>query len=236
MNGILPAAIRMDLRLQRRYGFLHATAFVILLWIGVLRLVPDDLLGPAMPYILVADLQFFMFFIAGAVFFEKGERTLFALLTTPMRFSHYLVSKLVTMSLLAVSTCVVVVAVDFGFGFAPLPLLGGVVTMALLMVLAGFITAPPFPSISEWLMPSTLVLALASAPLLDYSGVYPHPLFYLIPTEAPILLLGQAFDQVTLTGWRLAYAVGYPVLVIALLCLVARRVFYRHVVAREGSR
>jgi hypothetical protein len=51
------AAVRMDFRLQRRYGFWYATAFVVLLWIGVLQLVPDALLGPAMPCLLMADLD-----------------------------------------------------------------------------------------------------------------------------------------------------------------------------------
>ena len=155
MSGVLAAAVRMDFRLQRRYGFWYATAFVVLLWIGVLQLVPDALIGPAMPYLLMADLAFMMFFIAGAVFFEKGERTVFALLTTPLRFRHYLTAKLLTMSALALVTCVVVVLVDYGPGVAPLPFLAGVVLMTLLMLLAGFVTAPLFPSISEWILPST---------------------------------------------------------------------------------
>jgi fluoroquinolone transport system permease protein len=234
--GRLPAAIAMDFRLQWRYGFVYATAFVILLWIGVLRIVPDDLLGPAMPYLLLGDLGFFLFFIAGALFFEKGERTLFALLTTPIRFGEYLAAKLVTMTTLAASTCAVVVLVDYGLGFDPPALLAGVVFTALLMLLAGFVTAPLFPSITEWILPSTLVLAIASLPTIDYSGLYPNPLFYLIPTEAPLLLLGAAFHQVSLSGWQLAYAVGYPVVWIAALCRLARWVFYRHVVTREGGR
>lgn len=232
----LPAAVRMDFRLQRRYGFWYATGFVILIWVGVLQIVPEDLLGPAMPYILIADLEFFMFFMAGALFFEKGERTLFALLITPLRFGEYLAAKLLTMSTLALITCAVVVLIDYGLGFHPLPLLAGVAAMALLMVLAGFITAPLFPSVSEWLMPSTLVLSLASLPLLDYSGLFPHWVFYLVPTQGVALLLGSAFHQVTLTGWQLAYALVYPAAWIVLLCRTARRVFHKHVVTREGGR
>jgi fluoroquinolone transport system permease protein len=236
ISPVLSAAVRMDFRLQRRYGFWYATAFVVLLWIGVLQLVPDSLLPAAMPYLLMADLEFMMFFIAGAVFFEKGERTLSALLTTPLRFRHYLAAKLLTMSALALVTCVVVVLVDHGPPVDPLALLAGVVLMTLLMLLAGFVTAPLFPSISEWLMPSTLVLALASVPLIGYSGLYPHPLFALIPTEEPLLLLGAAFGQVTLSGAELVRALGYPLLWIAGLCLLARRVFHRHIVMSEGGR
>jgi fluoroquinolone transport system permease protein len=236
MSGVLAAAVRMDFRLQRRYGFWHATAFVVLLWIGVLQLVPDALLGPVMPYLLMADLEFMLFFIAGAVFFEKGERTVFALLTTPLRFRHYLAAKLLTMSALALVTCVVVVLVDYGPGIDPLPFLAGVVLMALLMLLAGFVTAPLFPSISEWILPSTLVLVVLSAPLVGYSGLYPHPAFSLVPTDGPLRLLGAAFHQVDIAGWEWLYAIGYPALWIAGLCLLARRVFHRYVVTSEGGR
>jgi fluoroquinolone transport system permease protein len=235
-GGVLATAVRMDFRLQRRYGFWYATAFVVLLWIGVLQLVPDPLIGPAMPYLLMADLEFMMFFIAGAVFFEKGERTVFALLTTPLRFRHYLTAKLLTMSTLALVTCVVVALVDYGPRVAPLPFLAGVLLMALLMLLAGFVTAPLFPSISEWILPSTLVLAVANAPVVGYSGLYPHPAFALVPTDGPLLLLGAAFDQVDLSLGQWIYALGYPALWIAGLCLLARRVFHRHVVTSEGGR
>lgn len=236
MSGVLAAAVRMDFHLQRRYGFWYATAFVALLWIGVLQLVPDALLGPAMPYLLMADLAFMMFFIAGAVFFEKGERTVFALLTTPLRFRHYLTAKLLTMSALALVTCVVVVLVDYGPGVAPFPFFAGVVLMTLLMLLAGFVTAPLFPSISEWILPSTLVLAVLNTPIVGYSGLYPHPAFALVPTDGPLLLLGAAFHQVDLSTGQWVYALGYPVLWIAGLCLLARRVFHRHVVTSEGGR
>jgi fluoroquinolone transport system permease protein len=236
MSSVLAAAVRMDFHLQRRYGFWYATAFVVLLWIGVLQLVPDPLIGPAMPYLLMADLAFMMFFIAGAVFFEKGERTVFALLTTPLRFRHYLVAKLLTMSALALVTCVVVVLVDYGPGVDPFPFLAGVVLMTLLMLLAGFVTAPLFPSISEWILPSTLVLAVLNAPIVSYSGLFPHPAFSLVPTHGPLLLLGAAFHQVDLSTGQWMYAVGYPVLWIAGLCLLARRVFHRYVVTSEGGR
>jgi fluoroquinolone transport system permease protein len=236
MSSVLTTAVRMDFRLQRRYGFWYATSFVVLLWIGVLQLVPDALLGGAMPYLLMADLEFMMFFIAGAVFFEKGERTMFALLTTPLRFRHYLTAKLLTMSLLAVVTCIVVVLVDYGPGIDASAFVAGVVLLALLMVLAGFITAPLFPSISEWIMPSTLVLVVANAPIIGYSGLYPHPAFALVPTEGPLLLLGASFGQVTLSAVQWGYAIGYPALWIVGLCLLAKRVFHRYVITSEGGR
>jgi fluoroquinolone transport system permease protein len=233
--SVLVTAVRMDFRLQRRYGFWYATAFVVLLWIGVLQLVPDDLIGAAMPYLLMADVEFMLFFIAGAVFFEKGERTLSALLASPLRFHHYLTAKLLTMTALALITCVVVALADYGLPVDPLAFVAGVLLMTLLMLLAGFVTAPLFPSISEWILPSTLVLAFASIPLIGYSGLYPHPLFTPVPTDGPLRLLGAAFGQVEVSALQWVSAIGCPALWIAGLCLLARRVFDRYVVASEGG-
>ncbi|WP_300008685.1 fluoroquinolone transporter permease [Pseudonocardia sp.] len=236
MNRVLAAAVRMDFRLQRRYGIWWATGFVVALWVGVLQLVPDTLLPAAMPYLLMSDIEFLLFFIAGALFFEKGEGTLHALVVTPLRFGRYLASKLLTMSTLGLLTCVVVVLADHGPDLGWPAFLAGVLLMTALMVLAGFCTAPLFPSISEWLLPATLLLAVASVPIIDYAGLYPHPLFALVPTHGPLLLLGTAFGQVTPTAGELAFAVAYPTVWIVALCLLARRVFHRYVVTSEGGR
>ncbi|HSK91378.1 MAG TPA: hypothetical protein VK875_08700 [Euzebyales bacterium] len=232
----LRAAVRLDLRLQRRYGFYHAAAFSAVLWMAVLFVLPDSVLGVAMPYVIFGDLAIVgFFFIAGAVFFEKGERTVFALLITPLRFGDYLAAKLITLTALSVAVSVVVTLVDYGTGFNGPALLIAVVLISLLLLLSGLISATPFPSISEWLLPSTGVIAVLSLPLIHYSGLWPHPVFYAIPTQGPMQLLGWAFGQIPMTTWQVVYAVAYPVVWIAVLSLAAPRMFDRYVVAREGS-
>ena len=56
-----------------------------------------------------------------------------------------------------------------------------------------------------------------------------------VPTQGPMLLLGAAFDQVTLAPWQVMYAVAYPVLWIAGLCWLAEKMFVRYVIARSGG-
>ena len=232
----LRSVVKLDLRLQWRYGFFYATAFSIVLWEVVVALIPEQLKLTAMPYVIFGDSVLIgFFFIAGAVFFEKGERTLFALLSTPVRFRHYLTGKLATLSLLSLVAAGVVSATGAGTKVDPVTLLVAVVLCTLLFLLAGLITAAPFPSMTDWLIPSTLVIAVLNVPLLSYAGVWEHPAFYLLPTHGSLLLLGSAFGQLDLAGWQVVYALGYQLLWIAGLCLVARKVFDRYVVAKEGS-
>lgn len=232
----LRSVVRLDLRLQWRYGFFYATAFSILLWEVIVALIPGQLKLTAMPYIVFGDSVLIgFFFIAGAVFFEKGERTLFALLSTPVRFRHYLTGKLATLSLLSLVAAGVVTVSGAGTAFNPVTLFVAVVLCTLLFLLCGLITAAPFPSMTDWLIPSTLVIAALNVPLLAYVGIWEHPVFYLLPTHGSLLLLGSAFGRLTLEGWQVAYAIGYQLLWIAALCWLARKVFDRYVVAKEGG-
>jgi fluoroquinolone transport system permease protein len=106
----------------------------------------------------------------------------------------------------------------------------------LLMLLVGFISSLPFASISDWFLAATIPLALMMVPpILEYSGVLPNPLLYLIPTQGPLLLFGAAFDQLTLTTWQVVYAVAYPLACIAGLCWAAKATFVRYVTARAGA-
>ncbi|GAA4920075.1 fluoroquinolone transport system permease protein [Stackebrandtia albiflava] len=234
--NILTAGVRLDLRLQLRYGFYYAAAFSVLLWEVVVFLLPGGLRAPAMPYLIFGDLAIVgFFFIVGAVFFERGERTLYANLVTPMRFGHYLAAKLFTLTVLSVVLSLIIVVTGVGLDFALLPLLGAVVLCAVIFLLAGFISATPFTSISDWFIPSTVVIALLNIPLIDYSGLWQHPAMYLVPTHGSLLMLGASFGQLSLEPWQWWYAVGYQAAWIAGLCWFAKRAFVRFVIAREGA-
>jgi fluoroquinolone transport system permease protein len=231
----LRAVLRQDLRLQHRYRFNHAAAFVVLVWIAFLWQVPDELVGLALPFVLFTDLTVIGFyFLAGLVLFEKGERTLDALVVTPLRFGEYLAAKLATLTLLALGVSTVVVAARYGLDLNWLLLLLGVGLTSPLILLVGFILVAPYTSISSFLIPSQLFMLPLALPLIPFLGIWEHPLFYLFPTHGSLLLLRGAF--VPIDPWQVLYATLYQVAWIGLLVRLARRAFERHVVGRGGRR
>ena len=151
----------------------------------------------AEPYILLGDTCIIgFFFVAGTVFFEKQERTLSAIVSTPLRFSEYLAAKLTLLVLISLIVAFIVPTISSGFGYRPLTLAVAVVLGTLLMLLVGFATSLPFASISDWFLAATIPLAVMTVPpVLYYSGVWPSPLAYVVPTTGPLLLLGEAFGQ-----------------------------------------
>jgi fluoroquinolone transport system permease protein len=229
-------ALRLELTLQVRQKFLHAAIFSGLIWLAVLLPMPASLRPMAEPYVLVGDIAIIgFFFVGGTVFFEKQERTIGAILSTPLRFWEYLAAKLTVLVLISLFVAVVVATVADGLDYHLAPLVLGVVLGTLLMLLVGFISSLPFASVTDWFLSATIPLAVMLVPpIVYYSGLWPNPVLYLIPTQGPLLLLGKAFDQVALAPWQVTYAVLYPVVCVAGLCWAAKALFGRYVIERSG--
>lgn len=232
----LASALRLEMILQIRQRFLHAAIFSGLIWLAVLLPMPTGLRRAAEPYVLAGDTTIIgFFFIAGSVFFERQERTLSVIIATPLRFTEYLTAKLAALLAVSLSIAVVVVTVAHGSAYHPAPMTLGVMLATLLMLLVGFITSLPFASISDWFLTATIPLAVMNLPILYLSGVWPNPILYLLPTQGPLLLLGSAFDQLSLAPWQAGYAVAYPLLWLAGLCWAAKVLFARYVVSKSGG-
>jgi fluoroquinolone transport system permease protein len=233
----LLTATRLELTLQYRQKFLHAGVFSGIVWLAVLLPMPHGLRPVVEPYVLAGDIAIIgFFFIGGSVFFDKQERTLGALLSTPLRFWEYLAAKLAVLSAISLLVAVIVVIAADGFAFRPVSLVAGVLLGTLLMLTVGFITALPFAAVTDWFLAATIPLAVMLVPpVIHYSGLWPNPVLYLFPMQGPMLLLGAAFDQVDPTGWQVLYAVAYPVLCLAVLWRAAHTLFDRYVTERAGA-
>jgi fluoroquinolone transport system permease protein len=232
----LVSALRLELTLQNRQKFLHAGIFSGLIWLAVLLPMPVNLRPVAEPYVLVGDIAIIGFFFVGAtVFFEKQERTIGAIISTPLRFWEYLAAKLTVLLAISLFVGLVVATVVHGFDYHLAPLVSGVILGTLLMLLVGFITSLPFASVTDWFLVATIPLAIMLVPpVIYYSGLWPNPVLYVIPTQGPLLLLGAAFDQVALSPGQVIYAVLYPVACLAGLCWAAKAMFGRYVIERSG--
>ncbi|SHG95650.1 fluoroquinolone export ABC transporter permease subunit [Streptoalloteichus hindustanus] len=228
--------LRLEITTQWRYRFTHAAVISGVLWLALLLPLPGELRSVAEPYVVLGDLTIVgFFFIAASVFFEKGERTLHALVASPVRFAEYLSAKLVTLTALSALLAVFVATVTHGADYHLPALLLGAVFGTPLLLLTSFVTSLPFPSVSDWFMPSVVPLTLLNLPILHYSGLVESSWFYLVPTQGPLLMLGAAFHQKSPELWQVGYAVVYPTLFALGLFWLARRVFDRYVVARTGG-
>ena len=229
----LRSMIKWDMRLQARYGCYAVYAVLTVVFIIGLRTVGPALRTEATVLLIVTDPTVLGFyFIAAMVLFEKEEGVLDALVTSPLGDTGYLISKAVTLSLLAVVTSTLIAV--FGHGTTPglTVLIGGVALAAALFVLIGFVAVARFDSINEYFISAVGWGTVLFLPLFGYVGLIETPLFYLLPAQPVLLLIEGGFRP--LAAPEVIYAFGYLLIGNMVAFVAARSTFRRHIV-RGGT-
>ena len=109
-----------------------------------------------------------LLFIAALIFMEKEEGTLLAYLVSPGRVFEYLLSKAVTMAMLAVLFTLILVLPVLGFDPNWLHLLALMVVSALFSTLLGAFVAVRFENLSQSLFPLITVMTVLTVPAAAY--------------------------------------------------------------------
>lgn len=182
-----------------------------------------------------------LLYIAGMIIFEKDEGTINAVIVSPLKTSEYLWSKIITLTALATLESVIMIggafAISFLFGNTltlpniPLLLLG-IIALAVIYTLFGIVMIVRYNKITDFLVPVVVFAAVAQLPFLHFMGMIEHPLFLVIPTSAPTMLMQGAFQSLTSLEW--AYAFGYTAVTVIVLSVWAYRAFHSHIVMKVG--
>ena len=228
----LLATLRCDVLRQYRNGLYGVTVAVALFYVALLRFLPASdridlpLLIPA--FVMLNVLMTTFYFVAGLVLLERSERSLGALVVTPLRVSEYLSSKVVTLTVLALAENLFVVLIFYGWRFAAGPLLVGMVMLCSLFTLLGFALVSRYDSVNEFLIPSIFVSMPLFLPLLPHLGIVGAPLdllFYVHPAQPAFVLMRSAFA--TTSAAELAYGVAGGLGWLTTAYLLARESFRR---------
>lgn len=223
-----------DVRLQVRYGLYTVYAVLTLVYVLGLRALGPALRTEATVLLIVTDPTVLGFyFIAAMVLFEKDAGVLNALVTTPLGDRGYLLSKVVTLSLLAVVASTLVAVVGHGSVGGLVVLIPGVALSAAFFVLIGFVAVARYDSVNEYFISAVGWGTILFLPLFGYLGFVETPLFYLLPAQPVLVLVEAAFRPVP--WWALTYAFGYLLVANVIAFAVARRAFRRHIVRGGGS-
>ncbi|MGA9399819.1 ABC transporter [Haladaptatus sp.] len=236
MNPVA-AMVRWDVRLQRRYGFYTVyavlTAFYVVAFVGLE--LPASVAERGLVFIVLSDPAVLGFyFIAALVLIEKREGVLDALVVSPLGVRGYLVSKVASLTLLAVVVATVLALVVHPSGVNVPLLVLGVALTSIPFVLVGFVSVARFDSINDYFLSALLYGAVLYAPLLSFFGLFDTPVFYLLPVRPALILIDGAFHGIR--SVEFVYAVGYLSLGSLLAFAVAEREFHRHIVQHRPSR
>ncbi len=229
------ATVALDLKVQYRNGFYHVSLGIAVIMTVIFRIFFDrELTGYVIaPFFLAAIAGTTYAYIGGLVLFEKTEGTLEGIVVSPLRVSEYLISKLTTLCFITLFESVLIVLFSYGVFFNWLPFLVGLLLMAILYILLGFIVVTRYESITDFLMPSIVLISFLELPLLHYFGLLPHSIFYLFPTLGLTLLMKAGFEPVSFV--ELIFGGIYALVWIALLYRMALGKFDRFLIRREGA-
>ena len=235
VGGRLRSMAIWDVRLQVRYGMYAVYAVLTLAYVLGLRAIGPAVRTDATILLIVTDPTVLGFyFIAAIVLFEKEAGVLDALVTTPLGDRGYLLSKAVTLSLLAVVAAAVVAIGGHGTLGGLAVLIPGVALSTALFVLIGFVAVARYDSVNEYFISAVGWGTVLFLPLFGYLGLIESSLFYLLPAQPVLVVVEAAFRPVS--WWALSYAFGYLLVANVIAFIVARRAFRRHIVRGRESR
>jgi len=223
------ATVLLDVRLQARSRLYHiGLALAVALGLAARHLVEPVALRVVIPvfFLLFLGSTTYMFG-SSMVLLERTEGTLGALRVTPLRVGEYVASKVITLSGFALVESAVVLLIAVGPAALPPAFLPGALAMGVLYTLLGLAQVAPHDTVTGFLVPGAMVATLVlQLPLFPFFGLWPSPLWHLVPTYAPLVLLEAAVRPIA--AWEWVYGVGYCALTIAGGWWLVRRRFVRH--------
>ncbi|UQZ76911.1 hypothetical protein C2I17_21490 [Niallia circulans] len=190
---------QMDVKFQLRHGFYYAYALVTIFYIGLLLLIPEAYVQTASILIVFTDPSVFgFFFVGGIVLLERDQSIFSTLYVTPLKIHEYLISKVMSLTLLAAVTSIVLLVAIHQISFHVVPFLLAVILCSMFFTLLGINLAVRVKSVNVFLYTSPLFVIVFYLPLVDYIGIYDTPIFFILPTHAILLLMEGAFRGVSI--------------------------------------
>lgn len=222
-----------DLRLELQYQIVTVAAIVTALYVLIFLNIPgkyDDVLVT----LIFSDPALLGFmFIGGLVLFEKGAGTLQVLVVTPLRTWQYLWAKTISLTLIALPCSLTMAWAGHGWQLHYLYFLVGVVLTSCLFVLIGFAGVARVKTLNQYLIIVPMFLIPFFLPLFNFFEVTDTLWFYLIPSQASLILLKAGFSSEIAAG-DIIYAICYLIVCITLAYLFARFSYIKHVI-RQAS-
>lgn len=229
MNQLI-TMLKWEIILQARYKIIYIAFASVILYYLMLEAVPlMNSVEMRTMFLFFDPMLIGIMFVGALVLFEKTENTLQALIVTPIKINTYLSSKIISLTLLSLTTGVLFLLLTQGLDFNIAFFFTGLTLTSMLLILIGFIFVSRCHSLNEYLlMIMLLFIVLFLPPLLHTSRIYENTLFYLWPTQASFLLLKGTFTDITVIDT--VYAVPYLLIWIVLCYYLAHKAFYTHII------
>jgi fluoroquinolone transport system permease protein len=232
--------LRWEFTLLYRYKIIHISLLSILLYFlstqAVQSLQDQTLVHSVLLFFDPAVIG--IVFVGALVLFEKSENVLQALVITPMKTNDYLLSKVISLTILSIISASVFMTLMVIFNKSEINvfyLTIGIILTSVMLILLGFILVSRVQNINGYMLGMLIgFLGLTFPPLLDLFGLFENPIFYIWPTQASFILLEGVFNSASLEIWEITYGIVYQILWIGIFYYFAKKAFYKYIVMKGG--
>lgn len=218
-----------DLLIQARNQIVTAAAIASLIYIGAFYLLGGRAPEKLLVFLIFSDPAMLGFsFIAVLVLWERGSGVLEALAATPVSVGEYLSGKAISLTIISLAASIALAVAGYGWKFDLILLLTNIALTSVLVVWLGFALSAPTRDFNQFVRNAVFFFLPMSLPLLNFFGLTDTYWFYLLPTQATLLLLEAAFGR-SLPGGIYVYAFACLLIWLFLASQLARYVFHRYV-------
>lgn len=226
-------ALKADVLFQFKHGFYYIYIILTIMYIVLLSLFDQNVVKIALPIIIYTDPSVLgMFFIGGMVMLEKDQGILSLLYITPLSVKEYIISKLLSLSIISVLASIAMTLICFDGRANIVVLLIGIVLTSIFFTLMGFIISTRAKTVNEYMVkmvPWMLLLIIPCLSMIPNSlPKFVNLVLSIIPSTAGLNLVMGAFTPIPL--WKAVLYILSLVVANTLLLKYTQRLFKNKVI------
>lgn len=222
----LKGALQTDIRFQFKQGIYAIYVVVTLFYIVLVSALPESIHNIVVPLIVFSDPSVVGFFFIGAVIMlEKAQGVLTYLTVTPLRLSEYILSKVLSYTLLAEIAGFTIVLLIYNGPVNWLLLFVGIFLTSIFFTLLGFLAAANCKTMNQYFLRMLPYMLIGILPCFGMIPSAYTNLLHLFPSLTALELVYGAFHSLDMSR-AIAYGI-YTLLMDLLLYIVTYKVFKR---------
>lgn len=193
------SSLKADFIFQWKHGFYSIYLVLLILYYIILQQLPSHIIAIVLPIIVYIDPSVLgLFFIGGIILLERQQGILQLLYVTPLRVREYLLSKIISLSLIAVLVGTLLSLLVYNEFINVVILIIGITTTSLFYTLVGLLVSIKVTTVNAYfikIIPYLLLLVIPCFTLLLAN----QPIIYnIFPTVASLKLIFLAYEKSSL--------------------------------------
>jgi fluoroquinolone transport system permease protein len=188
-------ALKADIVFQFKQGFYVIYVMMTLVYMIAAGRLPDNIKDIVVPLVIFSDPSVVgLFFIGGIIMLEKTQGVFQFVRVTPLKTIEYVMSKVLSLTLLALTAGLAISFTVYGMGFNVILLSAGIILTSVFFTLYGFVILPGCRTVNQYMIkmiPYMLVMMAPCVSLLDFKYSW---IPGILPGAAGLKLVYGAFE------------------------------------------